>query len=344
MAGHSRGNRTDARASRLPVWAVAMGIGTLAVVASACSGPMSASGGAFATSTPAVPVVTARLQSAAVQTAAASSVAVSMTATAVTGGTTSTLVTGSGAFDLTTDAGRLSLSSPALSTALGQATSGSVTALSDGTDLFVQVPQLASLTGGKTWLELPITTAAAGSGTGGGAGALSGGALGDPSKILGLLAQYGGTVTTVGPATIGGTPTTEYRADISLSQVAAAAPAGVRRPFTGTDRRGLQRLGITSVPVSVWIGSDGRLRQVQVTVDLTHATLPALGLGPGSTSSSTTPPARPVVTETIGLTDYGVPVSVTPPPASQVTDLGQAVQSLQSLLPGLGSGVGRVGA
>ncbi len=338
MVGHSRRNRTGVRTSKLPAWSAAVGIGALALVATACSGGTSAT-------TPMSPVSAgaARLQTAAVLTDAANSVAVSLTATAVTGGTTSTLVTGSGAFDLTRDAGRLSISSPALSTALGQATAGSVTVLSDGTDLYLQAPQLASLAGGKTWLKVPIAPPAAGSGTGSGAGALSGGALGDPSKILGLLAQYGGKVTTVGPATVGGMPTTEYRADISLSQVAAKAPAAVRHPFSGTDRQGLQRLGITSIPVSVWIGSDGRLRQVQVTVDLTHASLPDLGLGAGSAGSSTAPPALPVVTETIGLTDYGVPVTVTPPPASQVADLSQALHSLQSLFPGLVSRAGTPG-
>ena len=335
MRGGARG--------KAPAWSAAIGIGALALVATACSGGTTASGGTPTTAAAAVPAVTAKLQTAVVQTNAANSVAVSLTATGVTNGTTSTLATGSGAFDLTKDVGQMSLSSPALSSALGQSTGGSITVLSDGTDVYVNVPQLASLTGGKTWLELPITAAAA-TGSGAGAGALSGGALGDPTKILSLLAQYGGTVTTVGPATVGGTPTTEYQANINLSQVAAKAPASTRHPFTGTDRQGLQKLGITSVPVSVWVGSDGKLRQVQVTVDLSHATLPSLGAASGASTSSTTPSALPVVTETIGFTDYGVPVMVTPPPASQVTDLSQTLQSLKSLLPGLASGAGSKGS
>jgi hypothetical protein len=316
---------------RAPGWAAAVGLGALAVVATACSGGSSATGTTSAP--PAVPAVTAKLQAAVVQTDAADSVAVTLSATGVTNGTTSTLATGSGAFDLTKDVGQMTLSSPALASALAQPSGGTVTVLSDGTDLYLNVPALATLTGGKTWLEVPVTEAA--SGTGANAGALSGGALGDPTQILSLLSQYGGAVTTVGPATVGGTPTTEYQANISLAQVADKAAAGSRHPFTSRDRQGLQKLGITSVPVTVWIGTDGKLRQVQVTVDLTHATLP----GAGSSSTSTTA-ALPVVTETIGFTDYGTPVTVTPPPASQVTDLSQALQSLKSLFPGVGSGKG----
>jgi hypothetical protein len=330
MAGGSRESGRGARTVKAPGWSAAIGIGALALAATGCSGGASATGGT-ATTKP-VPAVAARLQNAVVQTDAANSVAVSLTATGVTHGTTSTLVTGSGSFDLTRDVGQMSLSSPALASALGQSTGGSITVLSDGTNLYLNIPQLASLTSGKTWLEVPIAAAVAS--TGANAGALSSGALGDPTNILGLLSQYGGAVTTVGPAAVGGTPTTEYQANITLSQVAARAPAGGRHPFTGTDRQGLQKLGITTIPVTVWVGSDGRLRQAQVTVDLSHAQLPNLGTGSGSTTSSTTPPTLPVVTETIGFTDYGLPVTVTPPSASQVTNLSQALKSLRSMLPG----------
>ena len=333
MTGGQHRDRRHAGADngRRAGWSAAIGIGALALVAAACSGGASATG----SSAPSAPVspVAAKLQSAIVQTDAANTVAVTFDASGVTNGTTSTLATGSGAFDLTHDVGQVSVTSPALASALGQSTAGTITALSDGTDIYLEIPQLSALTSGKTWLEVPVASAAASTAAGS-----SSSILGDPTQLLSLLAQYGGAVTTVGPATVGSTPTTEYQANISLSKVAAKAPVGSRHPFTGGDRQGLQKLGITSIPVSVWIGADGKLRQVQATVDLSHAKLPKLGFG-GSSSSSTSA-ALPVVTETIGFTGYGSPVTVTPPPASQVTDLSQALQTLKGLFPGLGSGKG----
>ncbi len=310
------------RQRRARQWTVGVGVGTLVLVGAACAG---GSGASAPSTTPTSRVATARLQSAAVDTGAADSVGVSVSATGVTDGTSSTLVTGSGAFDLTRDVGQMTLSSPALTTALGTSSGGSVSVLSDGTDLYANVPALADLRSGKTWIEAPISAADPG------AGSLASGALGDPTQILALLAQYGGPVTTVGPATVGGTATTEYRADISLGRVAAAAGTAAHRSaahrFGTADRQGLEKLGITTVPVTVWVGTDGRLRQAQVTVDLTHAQLPAAG------STAAGAAALPVITETFGFTGYGQPVTVTPPPASQVVSLSQVLSSLKGILP-----------
>ncbi len=94
-------------------------------------------------------------------------------------------------------------------------------------------------------------------------------------------------------------------------------------------------MGISSVPVRAWVGPDGLLRQLSVSVDLSHASLAgalgtvASGSG-GSTASGTN------LDVTVGLSHYGQPVDVSLPPASEVTNLN----SIGSFLQGMASKFG----
>jgi hypothetical protein len=115
---------------------------------------------------------------------------------------------------------------------------------------------------------------------------------GTPQAGLELLQSVSGDVETVGDDTVAGRHTVHYRASIDLAKVAN---------LPGLDHeRG-------SVPVDVWIDDQDRVVKVQTTVAPGTLGLPGLG---GSLSM------------TMEITEFGVPVDVTPPPDDQVGDLG----------------------
>ena len=103
----------------------------------------------------------------------------------------------------------------------------------------------------------------------------------------------------VGPAVVGGVPTTEYRGTIDLSKVLGQAAGAA--PGTGTGGSGgsslsqglAQAFGLGAIPVSVWVDNDGRARQVTVNMAIFGIHLD-MALGPlrRSASRSTRCPRR----------------------------------------------------
>jgi hypothetical protein len=113
-----------------------------------------------------------------------------------------------------------------------------------------------------------------------------------PQAGLALLQSLSGDVETIGDDTVAGRHAVHYRASIDPAKVAS---------LPGLDgERG-------SVPVDVWIDDQDRVVKVQTTVAPGMLGLPGLG---GSLSM------------TMEVTEFGVPVDVTPPPDDQVGDLG----------------------
>ena len=155
-------------------------------------------------------------------------------------------------------------------------------------ELYMELPVLqAELPGGKQWLELDLAKVAQETGR-------SLGSFGrlDPQQWLQeLLAS--GQAKAVGQETVQGEQMTHYHADLdpsNLSQVPASDRAQVGAA--------LQQLGVTTIPVDVWVDSNGLVRQEKL----------ALAAN-GSSFSLTT-----------DLSDFGTAVSVTPPPAADVFD------------------------
>jgi len=70
-------------------------------------------------------------------------------------------------------------------------------------------------------------------------------------------------------------------------------------------------IGSTRLPVDVWVGDDGRIRR------LTQTTTSVPRAGAPSTASTTA----------VTLSQFGLPVAVTPPPADQVTVVGALLPS-----------------
>jgi hypothetical protein len=166
------------------------------------------------------------------------------------------------------------------------------------------LPAGANFPGGKKWLKVDLNAALAGKGInlnqlGGGLGGV------DPSQYLSYL-KGAGPVSKLGTAVVGGVSTTQYHTVIDLNTVAKrlgksspAASAGIQSL--------LKTAGNSKIPVDVWIDGQGLVRREQV----------AYKIGSG-------PSAGTALNFTIDLSDFGVAVSVTPPPANQVFDITAA--------------------
>jgi len=256
--------------------------------------------------------------------AGATSVAFTLSATRSTPSSTTTLVSGSGAVDLTSDVGRLTATVPALSSSVGSG-NDSLDVVVAGNAAYLAAPALSQVTGGDAWLKAPLprdTSATADTST------LA--VLADPAKLLGLLSSVGGPVTTVGNVDLQGVPTTEYRTTVTLSELAAKAGLSSGSRLGADVARVLGTLGTTTVPISAWVGTDGYVRQLSASLDLSRLTLGGLvgGLVDGSLGSSGGQ-STTSTTVTVGFSHYNQPVAVSVPPASQVTDVGGIMSTVK---------------
>jgi hypothetical protein len=213
-----------------------------------------------------------------------------------------TSVTVNGVGDLRTDQADLTIQLPA---PLGQ-----VEVLSTGQDYYVHLPpQLQGVAGGKPWVRVDR----------GALEALAGSQLGVPglgttldfSNTLAWLRGVSGHITTVGDERIHGTPTTQYRAQVDLSRVAAIM--GV----DANDASGLARAAGRTLPMDVWIDAQGRLRQLKVSLDLN-----TLHASRGATLPTQ---AHGTAVLTVDLWNFGVTVHPVPPPANQVSDASSVI-------------------
>ena len=270
------------------------------------------------------------LGAAADTSAAATSVGFTLSATRATSSSTTILVTGSGAVDLSHHTGRLTASVPGLAGYVGSG-DDTVDVVTDGTSVYLGSPAISSITGGTTWLEADLPKV----GTSSDLSSLA--VLSNPSQLIGLLSSVGGQVTTVGNVDLHGTQTTEYRTTVTLSELATRAGIGSGNGSTlgAQVAKVLQQLGSTSVPITAWVGTDGYLRQISASIDLSRATLGSMasdvigGALNGTLPTGTSGQATTATTVTVGFDNYNAPVSVTVPPASQTTDVSSIVTSFR---------------
>jgi hypothetical protein len=204
-------------------------------------------------------------------------------------------VSGQGAFDWGAKAGKLTMQIDAGGPAV------SLDEIIVGNGVYVQLPaQVQGRFGGKQWLG--VSTGALSSGNSLGA---------DPSQALALLESHSTSVAKVGSERIDGVDTTHYQAQLDLTKAAAGASPEASRLL----QLAAQAMGTTTIPVDVWIDSAGKARRIVETVTLTKP--PASQANqPGAAQS------YPVsIHITLNFSDYGVPVVVTAPPASQVINV-----------------------
>jgi len=180
-----------------------------------------------------------------------------------------------------------------------------IDAVFDNATVYEKFPSAlgAALPPGKSWVKVDLATA--GQSIGVDASGLSQSQAGDPSQTLDYLRGASDNITRVGTEDVRGTQTTHYRAVVDLNKAAAQSPTA-RDAIKST----VKLLGSSTQPVDVWVDTDGRVRRMKYTVDLSKSKVPTSTAGvPGS------------VTFTLELFDFGLPVQAQLPPADQVVDL-----------------------
>jgi hypothetical protein len=176
-----------------------------------------------------------------------------------------------------------------------------------GSNEYVEFPPaIRSVLSGKAWVEVPIGSAGSNAETE------------NPTTLLAILEAGSSAVRRVGTARLDGVQTTIYTATIDPSQDLQHLSPQLRK----LEQQSLSQFaGTTSVPVELWVDGQGRVRQL-----VEHATLTPKAESAAAAAGT----IRMVVT--VGLSHYGLPVSVTIPPASQVSH-----KPLSQVLDGTGS-------
>lgn len=123
---------------------------------------------------------------------------------------------------------------------------------------------------------------------------------GDPTQVLGFL-RAAGSMSKVGSDTVRGATATHYKGTVNAAKLAAvsgsaSSAAAVKKLY-----------GSTNVPVDIWVDDAGRAVRVRATIPA-----PKIGATPGSGATKGT------ITTSSDYYDFGVPVHVVAPPASQV--------------------------
>jgi len=133
--------------------------------------------------------------------------------------------------------------------------------------------------------------------------------MASPAAMLGLLKAQASSVQNLGGETLDGVNTTHYRALIPLSRLGVT---------TEEEAQAEQMLGSNSIGIDYWIDSSHLLRQLRLVITERQA--------PSDTPSSPGEVSIPLGTYpitfsiTFGLSHYGTPVHVVPPPAAQITN------------------------
>jgi hypothetical protein len=170
--------------------------------------------------------------------------------------------------------------------------------------LYVKVPDTAdtNVTHGKPWVRADLSTFSQSYGS-----SSIGAGSSNPTEVLSYL-KAAGTVTRLGEAQVRGVTSTHYHVLIDLTHFADRAPAA-QRDVVRREGKLLERItGAKTLPMDVWIGAGQIMR-----VSLAFSVCTSQGRAQ----------------ETIGmdLYDYGRQPVVSPPPASQVTDIAAKVKS-----------------
>ena len=212
---------------------------------------------------------------------------ISMTIHTSTGASIS--ATGSGAVDFTTDAGQMNVSYAGVSQMSGE----QLSELFVGRSFYLSMPGISTIAPGKSWVSETLA----------GATSMTPGSS-NPASMLQLLAHEGASVRPAGSTTIGGIAVRAYDVEISPAAISRRiASAGLPSSVVQEVKT---MFGSSGVHVDVYV-SDGTNLIRRITTSL------AMSFGGVSITGA--------VTE--DLTNYGVPVSITVPPASQVISLRQ---------------------
>jgi hypothetical protein len=255
---------------------------TLGVLMGACGSP---SGG---TQGDALQIISA----AATKTAAAGTSSVEMTMDMEVMGTSIQMV-GTGENDLDAQQSHMTMES----TAGDLPGMGEFEVVTDGAKVYMKTPDgfPGIAAGDKPWTMLDATD------MGGGAFGF-GQPSGDASQFLDYLKGVSGDIETLGTEEVRGVNTTHYKAMMDFEKVLDEA-ASQKEEMEATLDQLKSQLGTTEMPIEIWIGDDGLLRRMTISF---------------STDGEAGDPSMKM-SMSIEMFDFGKPVQIEIPPASEVS-------------------------
>ena len=148
-----------------------------------------------------------------------------------------------------------------------------------------------------------------------------GGVSANPMDLLSALTAIGSKVTDLGPATVRGIAVTHYRVSVDLAKAEAHQRPQARAEFHAF----VSSVGLATLRVDVWVDGQARVRRIAISLPMPQQS----GL-----------PAGFRISETADYYDFGIPVQVSAPPASEVLGPGAFSQSY-SISSGPGGGYGQ---
>jgi hypothetical protein len=250
---------------------------------------------------------------------------------------------GQGSFDYDAKTGSLHLDLSGLGAGTGAPPA--IDLVVSGDTGYVKLPDsLVASTGGKHWTKLEGS-----SGSNGLSIDLSQlKELTDPSSFLKFVeAVSADGITKVGTDVLHGEPATHYQVQIDPTKLAPSS--GGAGTGLGGDLGGMAQMLGSSLPADIWVDAEGRVRQFELSIDLTQfmkafidgmSGLDRSSSYPSSSDSSSTASSLPAdfklaYTTKLEMWDFGKPVTITLPDPSDVAD-GVSI-------PGFGDSTGGLG-
>jgi hypothetical protein len=214
-------------------------------------------------------------------------------------------VSGSGALDFGENSSEFHLNVKVLDQTISEES------ISVGGTVYVNSPGVSTLFPGKSWMSIDLGAGATTPFGGTSSTASSDGLDDNPAGMLELLQQEGGTVTPLGPSTVTGVPVQGYTVTFSPAQIQsliakAALPQWMRNMLSAVKTSGIDD--------HVYVDSTGHLRLVTMAF------------------SESVTGSRPItVNQSIQLSGYGAPVSISAPPADAVVPFQTFLRALKQL-------------
>jgi hypothetical protein len=260
--------------------AVVLSLSALSLAAAACG---SSSASPSTTSTTAARSPSAALLAAVHSSASQSSADIGMRVNA-TVGSKAIQVAAHGTVDLASSAMQMTMAFVGVPEFSGTTIS---LILVDGT-VYVSFPQISTIAPGKTWIAAPVSSSTT-----------SGVQFSNASDLLKMLAAKGAVVTKSGVGTIGSTPVTQYSVTIPPGAITSQIQ-GLKIP--ASDSAEVEQIAQGGITFHVFVTPANQIRRLSL-----QMAVPA---------SSSTPAGKESIV--LDFTNYGVPVSISAPPASEV--------------------------
>jgi len=176
---------------------------------------------------------------------------------------------------------------------------GTLSAVAVNHTLYMHASQQTVASYGKHWVGLSLTN--------GSQATPSQAPTGDDAlSYLHLMPGATGDVQTLGHQTIDQVRTTHYRVTIDLAKAEQSMPPQLQQSSAAQ----LAQLGISTMPVDVWLDAQNKLRQEKVSMDVQHQHFDML----------------------LRLSGSSTPINVTAPPASDVHFVATATELIHEAI------------